>query len=107
MDIQRKIQLFQLVKENLINGNPKNQYGICQAINNVAYSKEVTINDDEYFFLKFHLDVNKPTRQNEYAEFMHPKYWLDGAYWWDTIDDYPETKQIRIDYLTKLISNIK
>ncbi len=106
MKAEQLISHFNLVKESLINGNVKDQYGICKAINEVYYKNSDvtfvnTLTVEKYLF------DNKPTPDNQYAEFTKNEYWLGGVYWWKCIDDFPQTKQIRIDYLTKLISNIK
>ncbi len=109
MESNRLKELFELTKETLIKGEERYQYGICKAINEV-FDVTNSFNIREYKFVKKYLFDNKPTPDNEYKEFTNNEYWDKNKlvlFWWKPIDDFPKTKQIRIDYLTKLIDNIK
>ncbi len=110
MESQRLKQLFELVKQNLINGYTPIQSGICREIKNLYSDFVISIEEKDY--LSGYIIANKPTQDNRYAKFMDNPYWLVQVnnnadnYWWEIIYD-EKTKQIRVDYLTELINNIK
>lgn len=106
METNRLIQLLELIKNHLIIGNENNQSGICKAVDEV-YAKYHDINCNEYVFIKQYLNTNRPTPINEYKQFYQQIVWLDNNYWWRPIHKEPQTKQIRINFLTELINNIK
>ncbi len=99
------IERLLLVKDYIINDRCFS--GICDAVDNVGILNRHKWNKFETLDLKDYIKKNKPSFTNEYKEFTYNKFWCDNRYWWDRICDAPETKQIRIDYLTKLIDNIK
>ncbi len=112
MENHRLIEVFGLIKSNLINGNPDNQTGICKSLQNIYNDETVNLTVDEYYFIQKYLEKNQPNTNNQYAEFTKSPYWLDNFpnsinYWWEKIVYVPATKQSRIDYLTMLINNIK
>lgn len=105
METDRLIEVFELLKKTLINGETYNQSGICGEINELYVKNLITPNEKE--FIRMYLFNNKPRLHNIYSEFRDNKYWIDDSFWWRRMCfNYP-TKQIRIDYLTKLIANIK
>ncbi len=81
------------------------QTGICDAIANLGFNHEW--DKHRLIYLKQYIVDNKPNLSNEYKEFTDNHYWINNLYWWTPICKAPETKQNRIDYLTKLIDNIK
>ncbi len=105
METNRLIKLLELLKKDLINGNPYDQTGMCSAI--VFMYKKNLLSYAESEELEIYIHKNKPTSVNQYAEFTNSQYWVDFFYWWKPIDEEPNAKQIRLDYLTKLISNVK
>lgn len=111
MTKERLIELFELVKQRLTdgytfeNGNPIIIYGICGVIVDLNWFN--IINPDEKEYIIHYLRKNKPSLINDYSNFMETPHWINRSYWWGNMHEFPETKQIRIDYLNKLISNIK
>ncbi len=104
MEAPKLKELVELVKHTMI-GESYNQTGMCCIINKLYEQNLITYSEKK--IIKEFLDKNKPTPENEYKEFRQSKYWIDEGYWWYEIYVFNDTKQIRIDYLTKLISNIK
>lgn len=104
MTNETRIKLFERVKENLIN-DTNLQYGICAVIHEL-FNKEFVSSTQKFELLRF-LQKNRPTARNEFKEFLIYEYWLDESYWWLPIWLQPATKQVRIDYLTKLIESLK
>ena len=89
-------------------------YGICSILTHLIDNN--IIDEKERNQLKELLNTNKPSKHNEFKDFYgneywvgmtHPKYSIFAGYWWQPMYDALETRQIRIDYLTKLITNIK
>ncbi len=105
MESKRLVEIFEKMKENLINGENYLQHGLCGEIVSLYIEKEITSNEKD--FVKMYLFSNKPTLNNIYSEFYKNQYWINDAYWWRPISVFYKTKEIRIDYLTKLIANIK
>ncbi len=102
------ISVLQKMKDELSKNDHNVLYvGICK----VAYDlrKQGKLDPDLHDFIYDYLIKNKPTPDNQYKEFTQNQYWIteDSAFWWNTIHTVPETRQIRIDYLTKLIDNVK
>ena len=106
METKRLIQLLELVKLNLINGDENSQSGICKEIDNI-YTKYHDITFEERNYIKSYLKDNRPTPINQYKQFYQQIVWLDNNYWWRPINREPATKQIRINFLTELINNLK
>ncbi len=105
METNRLIEILELTKENLITKQSYREYGICGEFSELLKNKLITSDekDDVIHFLY----LNKPTYKNDYKEFRESEYWFGVLYWWKPIYKEPATRQIRIDYLTKLIANIK
>ncbi len=101
----RLILLFELIKDNLINNDFKTQSGICAEITKLFVIDKITIKEKD--FLMDYLYLNKPKRGKQYEKFTYGLYWTNGDFWWYPIDEMPRTKRIRINYLIKLIENIK
>ena len=102
-----KIKILERVKESFINDADLQytQFGICAVISNL-YNKNFISSTQKFAILKF-LEQNRPTATNQFQEFLILKYWLDESYWWLPIWQDPETRQVRINYLTKLIESLK
>lgn len=105
--LDRLKYLFGLVIQSLNYGQPLQQTGICKEIKKLFANNVITIEEETY--LIYYLLDNRPSENNDYKEFMVYPYWenSNNPYWWSRIGSYPKTKQIRIDYLNKLIANIK
>ncbi len=105
MESKKQIELLDLIRTRLIN-RKNSQLGICYILVYIGSEKLVSSKDSR--FITNLLKENKPTSDNEYKEFFESEFWFDNdGYWWKPINEAPETRQIRIDYLTKLIGNIK
>ncbi len=105
MNSKRLVEIFEMIKENLINGETYVQNGICGNIAELFGNNKMTFTERDY--IRNYLFSNKPKLNNIYSDFFKNEYWIDDAYWWEKISLNHKTKQIRIDYLTKLIANIK
>lgn len=105
MDNTRLIELLEQIKDTLIKGESYTLFGICAEVQQLFDENKI----DEFEMKKLNKFIfkNKPTLDNEYAEFMNNQFWKNTGYWWNSIAYQPKTKQIRVDYLTKLIGNIK
>ena len=107
METQRQIEILNL----MINHIKKTTFAIsiCGALQNLLIMEIIGV-DENYFIQKLLID-NKPTTENQYKEFTQNEYWLfsTGAigfsYWWERLPQ--QARQIRIDYLEALITNIK
>ena len=57
------------------------------------------------------LNKHRPDIDDNYFEFTQNDYWNPypniHSYWWETMTSNPETRQLRKDYLAKLIANLK
>ncbi len=104
MENNRMKELFELARETLANGDPTRQSGICAILRNMAKTEVITF-DDRLHLLNY-MKKNKPTKFNQYKELTKKHFWLNSSYWWYEIHLEPQTKQIRLDYLTMLINNI-
>ncbi len=98
-------EIFELMITNLIERPLTLDTGICKVIEVLSREKIITLNETK--FVKQYLFLNKPSVFNQYKEFTQNEYWLGRVFWWNVICDAPETKQIRIDFITALINNIK
>ncbi len=98
----RKIIILNKLKNCLLNHDSG---GMCGALNSLNISNKITYIESE--IIKSFLFFNKPTRLNEYKEFTQNKHWVNTKFWWSPIDEEIETRKVRIDYLNKLIANIK
>ena len=104
------LQLKEILTKTLANfktSSITNQLGICQTLFGLYYTHQY-LTYNEYREVSAYLHENKPTKDNQYSEFTENEYWRPiSNFWWSTVKDKPNTKEIRIDYLTKLIANIK
>lgn len=111
MENTRLKELLEIVKENLINTDMLKQSGICKEAHLLWEYNKCTL--AEKLEVIAYLKKNKPTIDNQYAIFTQNPYWTDtSVFWWMPIysDIYQysfHTKEIRINYLTELINNIK
>ncbi len=107
MENTRLVEILEMVKENLIETEAQYQTGICRSIEKLSHDHKIKYLEE--ILIKKHLYLHKPTKTNEYAKFTENQYWYDyyNDYWWSEIKCANETKQIRIDYLTAVIDNIK
>lgn len=104
-NVRRKEILEEVV---FLLGNEKMfRKGICDVLTYLYEVDKLTF--WEWSFLKNFLKNKKPkdNPRTKYREFTKNKYWLGTLYWWNPMYEAPETRQIRIDYLTKVINNIK
>lgn len=104
METQRLTYILNFIC-NEIQASNYHDNGICAVIYYLRLNKFISVSEASQV-VEF-LYANKPTNKNEYSEFMDNEFWCDKLCWWKTISNAPETKQIRIDYLKKLISKIK
>ncbi len=106
-----KNRVIEIIKLMIIELNDFSytQTGICKSFYTLLNNK--TISPIEIGIMKKFLNLNKPTKRNKYKDVTQNPYWTNfvdtHSYWWKEIYDAPETRQIRIHYLTKLIENIK
>ena len=100
------VWMLEVVKEKLITDTSSRfiEGGICRVILTLRVDGEIT--PEEHNFMLDFLRENKPSKNNDYSEFTDSLYWSNDYIWWDAISDISETRQIRIDYLTKLTNNI-
>lgn len=104
MNTNRQIEILELIINCLTDGDSNFQLGIFSCLSHLYFTDDVTAY--EYIDTKKLLRINRPTENNQYKEFF--KVICDkDIYWWKPINLNIETKQIRIDYLNKLLSNIK
>ncbi len=103
MTNQRKIQLLELVKQYLTDYA---YYGICETFAILESRNPVNCTSEELNSLQHFIYDNKPSKDNQYAYFMDYETWLGKRFWWERITDAPQTRKIRIDFITKLIENI-
>ena len=107
IDKTRLKELLGKLKGRLENKELHFRHGMCNVINQMAFDGEFK-DYIEIYQVEMFLDKNRPTVYNEYKMFTKNGYWLkNSSYWWERMNDAPETRQIRIDYLTALIYNIK
>ena len=78
--------------------------GICSCVNRLVINKVITAR--ERLIIEGHLNANKPSSKI-HTEFTESKHWLGNIYYWYIIGAEPETRQIRIDFLTKLLNELK
>lgn len=108
----RQIEILNLVKTLL--GYTDFCHGICGVVNSLLFNKGISI--DEHSETINLLNENKPTPDNQYKVFTENDFWVDitipshtifEGYWWLPIYRNESMRQIRIDYITKLIDNLK
>ena len=104
METKRLIEILELLKLYL---TEKAHYGICETFAILEAHNNVNCTTNELARVQQYIYDNKPTLTNQYSEYMNNEKWLGKRFWWDRICDAPETRQIRINFLTALIDNIK
>lgn len=112
MKLKRKIEIFEEIKV-LLEDNSFT-HGICDVIMFLAKNDVISI--DEAIKVRELMEVHKPTPDNQYKEFTDSDFWLGDinhhyhpllGFWWKQLRTNPETRKIRIDYVAKLIDNLK
>ena len=109
MTSERQVEILNTIALTLKDNHTFTK-GIFEILIKLYYND--TINSDEYIITKRLLRINKPTCENEYVEFIDNVYWLDtkpneNDNWWQPMFKAPVTRKIRINFIKKLISNIK
>ncbi len=107
MESKRLARILTMVK--LLLYNYRFNKGMCDAVSKLQlYDK---IDQFEKVQIIEYLDSNIPTKDNEYKEFTESPYWRNPTstfqLWWDAMAYSKEARVIRINYLKKLIANIK
>ncbi len=104
MEANRLKEVLEIIKKFFV--ETEKTGGICDAISFYYIENYITLN--ETYYIKNYLRHNKPTPNNDYKEFTQNQYWQETyhGYWWKNVI-LLESRQLRIDYLTKLIANIK
>ncbi len=111
MENTRAIEIFENVKEILINNDLRLFCGICGVVADLLDNDK--INRKEYKASINLLNRNKPKPNNQFKEFIENEFWsnttlpIEDDFWWLPIHRCSETRQIRVDYLTKLIETLK
>ncbi len=106
MKTERLIEILNLVRHELIfDENGYHDLGICGVFTYLKLYCFISVVESNKT-IRYIYD-NKPNKDNEYSEFMDNEYWCDKLCWWSRMCVVPETRQIRVDYLSKLIANIK
>lgn len=104
MNNDRIIELLEIIIKSFETERSLYKTGICNELL-IMYANEVCT-CEEYKELRSFLAKHKPNSE-KYKEFFHTVYWVNDGYWWYPIKRYPETKQIRINFLKMLINNLK
>ena len=105
MENSRLIEVLERVRQLLLTKSSCD-LGICYTFSILRDLRVIT--KDEYIDLNIYLMENKPTAENQYSQFTQNEYWKPNSmYWWTPIHKARVTRQLRADYLTELISNIK
>ncbi len=111
MKTERKIEILEQVKYIIKNDRLRVICGMCGVLESLYDRKRIL--KREWLGIEKILSDNRPTPDNQYAEFTQNEYWkknylsLKSSFWWQTIHNEPKTRKIRVDYLTKLIENLK
>ncbi len=105
MNKDRLLELLNVMLNDLITTPVYFQTGLCR-IAKLLDSNDRCTENEKYQILDY-LHKNKPTIDNQYKEFTTSKFWINSIYWWYSMDVEDGAKQIRIEYLTKLIANTK
>lgn len=103
MTIDRQIEILEIIN-SYIKPDVFFRRGICDILYYLEAIEE--IDNFEYAFMIRLLKSNKPTPDNQFKEFTNTLYWLNDNYWWETMY-MTETRQIRKEYLNKLIASLK
>ncbi len=105
---ERLVEILLLIKNFIFLQYIDYDYtGICKIV--TTFNDSDILSYSEYAFVKKFLAKNRPTKDNKFSEFTKNKYWIDvqNGYWWSKMYDEAETIQIRLNYLDKLIENLK
>ncbi len=105
MEAKRQIEILKLMITKLGTDKEKKFTCICDSIFGLDSLRLIT-SEEKDFMLDMVRD-NKPTPNNIYSKYTKGEYWIDRMFWWESISEEAETKQIRIDFINDLISNIK
>lgn len=106
METERLIELLNLLKTEFTNRVSSDQTGLCKEISLLYRNGKITLREKQ--ILKIYLENNKPTPDNQYSDFTYQRYWIDSSYWWYAITvGVPILKKVRIEYLERLIANVK
>ena len=112
MDLERQIEIFKEVKTLLEDYSFKN--GICEVMQFLQHNDVITIK--ELLKIRSIMESHKPTIINDYKEFTDSDLWIGDinnryhplfGFWWKQISVNAETRKIRIDFIAKLITNLK
>lgn len=76
-------------------------YGICGCIYMLWFNNVISLS--EHTILLKYITENKPSN-TLHTEFTKSKFWIGDAWWWPEIRNNPKTRQIRIDFINKLIN---
>lgn len=79
--------------------------GICAHIRKL-HTAESLISDTEYRKLELYVDSKRPTKF-VHPEFLHPTNRRNEAYWWPVMSIDIKYREIRIEFIEKLISELK
>lgn len=103
IDINRQIEILELLKDKV--RTQMKISGMCDILNYLFMHQFITNN--EYECIRTLLKDNKPSPDNQFNKFTDSKFFwtTDRMFWWYPL--IPETRQIRVDYLTELIKSIK
>lgn len=93
-------ELLELIRDYMLNNETK--YGICNVIDEASYSKSMTSN--EIRRIRNYLKQQKPSIEN-HSEFFDALY-ISRFYWWPPMKSGREYKQVRIEFLDKLIEKL-
>jgi hypothetical protein len=114
MEINRQLEILEAVKE-LLSDETKIIHGVCEALNYLYTYSDVT--QAELVFVGDLIASHKPTIDNELKTLTENEFWLGNfsknlshpyfGYWWYPMFRSPETRQIRIDYISKVIEKLK
>lgn len=97
--------LLQIVIDSLKETKEKQSYGygrgICSEALGLAY--DGFINENERILIDKYIRQNNPFFNKRFSRFTKTPYFLQlSPFYWSRMDKHPETRQIRIDYLTQL-----
>lgn len=87
--MRTKVELLKLLKEDFIEGDQKQQFGLCMGIADLVRRKIILARHGAE--LACLIKDNRPPGT------------LATGYFWPPVDDDHSTKQVRIDFLDQLI----
>lgn len=93
-------ELLTIIIDSLTNDTcTGNRTGICAELRVLQIISKITV--DEADKLNTFIYFNKPD-VNQHNEFTRNECWIGEDYWWKSMKVSSESRQIRIDFLTKL-----